>query len=444
MSVFKAYDIRGTYPDQVDEGLARRIGSAFTRLLGARSLVVGRDMRTMAPSIADAFIEGACRQGADIVRIGLASTPMTYYAIGALGVDGGVQVTASHNPGNYIGFKFCREGCIPISGDTGIKDLERMVSEPEPPPAMTEGRVKDKEIMAGYIDHVAGFATGMRPVKLVVDVANAMGGLALPHLLRRLGIEARVLFPELDGSFPNHEANPLKEETLRWLSEAVREDGADLGVAYDGDADRVVFVDSTGHPARSDFITAALAQDFLARSPGSAVVYDLRSSRSTRDAILEAGGIPIRERVGHSFIKATMRKEGAILGGELSGHYYFRDNYVSDSGDIALVCVLSLLARKNVDVAALVAPFRRYASTGEVNFRVDDPDRVMADLASRFDDGEKDDLDGITIQYPDWWFNVRKSNTEPLVRLNLEADTDELLVRRRAEVESILGTPIAE
>ncbi len=441
MSVFKAYDVRGTYPDQLDEALARRIGGAFVKLTGARSVAVGHDMRDMAPGVCAAFIEGVNRAGADAVRVGLASTPMTYYAIGSLGVDAGVVCTASHNPAGYTGFKFCRKDCVPVSGDTGIKDMERMVAEPEPAAAPTPGGVRDVEIMDGYVDHVMTFADGLQPMNVVVDVANGMGGHALPPLLERMGMNAQVLFPELDGTFPNHEANPLKEETLRWLKDAVRARGADLGIAYDGDADRCVFVDRDGNAIRSDFITAAFAEDFLEREPGAGVVYDLRSSRATREAIESAGGRPIRERVGHSFIKATMRKEGAICGGELSGHFYFRDNFVSDSGDIAMVTLLSILSRRGLGVHELVAPYDRYAATGEVNFVVEDPDDKMAQLKAAFPDGEYDELDGVTIQFPEWWFNVRKSNTEPLLRLNLEARDAEMLAARRAQVQELLGTP---
>lgn len=261
----------------------------------------------------------------------------------------------------------------------------------------------------------------------------------LPRLLERLPLEASILFPELDGSFPNHEADPIKEKNLKWLAEAVRARGADLGVAFDGDADRCVFVDHEGRPVRSDFVTAAFAQHFLAKAPGAAVVYDLRSSRATRDAIVAAGGRAIRDRVGHSFIKGTMRKEGAILGGELSGHYYFRDNFVSDSGEIAMIVLLSILSTRKIRLADLVKPFDRYFATGEINFHVADADRTLAELRRRFADGQVDDLDGVTVQYPAWWFNVRKSNTEPLVRLNLEADSAALRDEKLSIVEALLG-----
>ena len=442
MSVFKAYDVRGTWPDQLNEDMARRIGDAFVRLLGGGSLVVGRDMRSMAPSMSAALIEGALRAGADVIDIGLSSTPMTYFAIGSEGVDGGVQVTASHNPKEYIGFKFCRKGCIPVSGDTGIKEIERMVADPEPPPAERPGRRMEKDVLDAYVEHVLSFGPGIGALKVVIDTANGMGGHAVPRILERLPVKPRFLFKELDGTFPNHEADPLKERNLKWLVEAVKEKGADLGMAFDGDADRCVFVDARGRPVRSDLVTAALAVDFLERFPGSAVVYDLRSTRAVPEAIEAAGGKPVRERVGHSFIKATMRRHEAVFAGELSGHFYFRDNFYSDSGEIAMVVMLSVLARKGVDLEELVEPYRRYASTGEINFRVEDADATLEELERRFADGRIDHLDGITVAYDDWWFNVRKSNTEPLVRLNMEAETPELLAEKRALLETILGKSI--
>ena len=439
MSVFKAYDIRGTWPDQLDEDLARRIGGAFVRLTGARSLAVGRDMRTMAPGMSAALIEGATRAGADVIDIGLASTPMTYYAIGSLGVDGGVQVTASHNPGHYIGFKFCRKGCVPVSGATGIADMEKMVVEGDGPPAATPGSITTRDVMSSYLDHVLAFGPDISKMKVVLDTANGMGGHALPAILERLPVDGRILFQELDGTFPNHEADPIKAENLEALSRAVIEDGADLGMAFDGDADRCVFVDSRGQPVRSDFVTAAMSVDFLEREPGAAVVYDLRSTRAVADAIKGAGGKPVRERVGHSFIKATMREHNAVFGGELSGHFYFRDNFVSDSGELAMVAMLSLLSRRGEELASLVAPYKRFASTGEVNFRVSDPDATMKALEDAYSDGETDHLDGITVRYSDWWFNLRKSNTEPLIRLNMEADDEDLLSAKRQELEARLG-----
>jgi phosphomannomutase len=316
-----------------------------------------------------------------------------------------------------------------------------MVEEPEPPPAVRTGLATRHDVLADFVAHVIGFGTGIRPLRIVADFANGMGAHAVPRIFQALPVEATLLFADLDGSFPNHEADPLKARNLRWVVDAVRETGADLGVAFDGDADRCVFVDAGGTPVRADFTTALFAQEFLARTPGAGVVYDLRSSRATAEAIREAGGRPIRERVGHSFIKATMRREDAVFGGELSGHYYFRDHFVSDSAEIALVVMLSILSRSGRSLAELVAPFARYRATGEINFRVHDPDAMLETLKREFADGEVDEVDGVTVQYPEWWFNVRKSNTEPLVRLNLEADTEEMMAARCQLLCEILGTP---
>jgi phosphomannomutase len=441
MSIFKAYDVRGIYPSEIDEAVARRIGAAFVALTAAKSLVVGRDMRASAPAIAAAFIEGASGAGASVVDIGLASTPMTYFAIGSLGVDGGAQVTASHNPGRYIGFKFCRKGCVPVSFETGIGEIAKLVAGGGALPSGGRGGVERRDLGDAYARHVIAFGPGIVRKRVVIDAGNGMAGFTVPKILARLPVDADRMFFELDGNFPNHEANPMKRENLEPLVARVKRDGADLGVAFDGDADRCVFVDHTGTPAPSDSVTAIFARETLAREKNGKVVYDLRSSRAVADIVRECGGEPIRERVGHSFIKATMRKRGAVLGGELSGHYYFRDHFYSDSGEIAMVLLLSILSRSGKKLAELVAPTRRYVSTGEVNFHVEDKDRVIAALKARYHGAEMDELDGITVSFEDWWFNVRKSNTEPLLRLNLEADTPELLAARRAELVPLLGTP---
>jgi phosphomannomutase len=441
MSIFKAYDVRGIYPSELNEDLARRIGAAFVKVTGAKTLVVGRDMRASAPSVADAFTDGAARSGAAVTRIGLASTPMAYFAIGKLGVDGGAQTTASHNPGNYIGFKFTRKDCVPVSGDTGIKEMERLIAGGLKVPDAAPAPIKDVDLLDAYVDHVLKFGPGIKKLKIVVDCANGMGGLTAPKILDRLPVVAERLFFELDGGFPNHEANPIKRENLEALIARVKASKADLGVAFDGDADRCVFVDERGEPVPSDAVTAIFAESLLAKEPGARVVYDLRSTRATSEIVKEKGGVPIRDRVGHSFIKATMRKAGAALGGELSGHYYFRDHFYSDSGEIAMVMLLSILSAKGGRLSELVKPTRRYVSTGEMNFHVDDKDAVIRALKERFKDGEIDDLDGVTVQYRDWWFNVRKSNTEPLLRLNLEASTPALLAEKSALLAPMLGRP---
>lgn len=450
MGIFKAYDIRGLYPQELDAALGRRIGQAFARMLDARRLIVGRDMRTHSPELAEAVGAGMRDAGADVIDIGLASTPMAYWAIGAHDVDGGLNVTASHNPGQYNGMKLCGRGATPISAANGIKDIERACAAKAPAPVEVRGGIERREWLADYADHVARFAKLARPVQLAVDAANGMAAHTLPAILERVGdARAECLFMELDGTFPNHEANPLKEENLVPVQQLVRAQGAELGVSFDGDADRCCFVDETGTTVPADLMTALLAREFLASQPGAAVVYDLRSSWVVKEEIERAGGRAIRDRVGHSFIKATMRANQAVFGGELSGHFYFRDNFTCDSGVIAMLSALNLVSRRSEPLSELVRDLRRYHATGEINFHVADKDKAIADLRQTFSDGRLDDLDGVTIEYGDlasddwWWCNVRASNTEPLLRLNLEARRPETRDRRREQLVGLLGEPEA-
>lgn len=451
MGIFKAYDIRGLVPSELDTDLARKIGHAFARLLSAKRLVVGQDMRTHSPRLADAVADGIRDAGCDVVRLGLASTPMTYFAIGSLECDGGLCVTASHNPGEYNGMKLCREGARPISKQTGIAEIEAMCAEDYPGAGPERGKEEQVDVLGAYVEHVAGFAKLGRKVKVAIDAANGMAGFTLPAILDRVQqVEPKALYMEPDGSFPNHEANPLKEENLVDLKALVRREKAEIGVAFDGDADRCCFVDEQGQTVSADLMTAFLAPLLLARKPGAPVVYDLRSSWAVKEEIQRLGGVPVRDRVGHSFIKATMRERNAIFGGELSGHFYFAENYVSDSGVIAMLQALTrLTAKENAGktLSQLVAGLRRYHSTGEINFHVEDKEALIADLRRRYADGRQDDLDGITVEYGKlgdpqwWWFNVRPSNTEPLLRLTLEASSAELRDRRRDELVGILGEP---
>lgn len=452
MSIFKAYDIRGVVPDELDAPLARRIGASFARFLGARRLLVGRDMRSHSPQIAGAVAEGIRDAGATVVDIGLASTPMTYYAIGSdPELDGGLCVTASHNPGRYNGMKLCGRGATPISGETGIREIERLCAAPEPPPAHPRGGYEARELLPAYADHVASFARIETPIHVAIDAANGMAGYTLPAILERLStVRATTMLMEPDGSFPVHEANPLKEENLDYVRQLVRESGARLGVSFDGDADRCCFVDERGRTVPADLMTALLAQRFLVTHPGRPIVYDLRSSWVVPEVIRAGGGEPIRDRVGHSFIKATMRRRGAIFGGELSGHFYFAENFTTDSGVLALVTALNLLTspeNRERPFSELVEGLRRYHSTGEINFHVADKDAAIARLKETFVDGRQDELDGITVEYGDlesdswWWFNVRASNTEPLLRLNLEARTRALRDEKRARLIELLGAP---
>jgi phosphomannomutase len=448
MGIFKAYDIRGIVPDELDVNLARRIGFAFAEHIGGSPLLVGRDMRVHSPEIAEAVIAGMRGAGAHVIDIGLASTPMTYFAIGSQDVAGGLCVTASHNTGEYNGMKLCSRGARPISMTTGIAEIELACAGQQRPSSTRRGGSENLDLLQAYAQHVAGFARIKRPLTVAIDVANGMAGHTLPAILPLLeNVDAKTIFLEPDGTFPNHEANPLKEENLDPVRELVRQTKADFGVSFDGDADRCCFVDETGATVPADLMTALLARDFLVREPGKPIVYDLRSSWVVKEEITNAGGVAVRDRVGHSFIKATMRDNGAIFGGELSGHFYFRDNFVCDSGVIALVSVLNLLSGSDESFSSRVADLRRYHATGEINFQVEDKGAVLETLKEHFRDGVQDELDGITVEYGSlkkaswWWFNVRASNTEPVLRLNLEAKTAELRDQKRAElIELIVGT----
>ena len=447
--IFKAYDVRGLYPEELDESTARAVGRSFPHILDpedlarTRTVVVSRDMRPHGVGLSEALIEGLLEGGVDVLDIGLATTPMNYFAVGHLQAAGGIQVTASHNPPRYNGFKFSLGDARPVSGDGGIPEIERLAADGGSVAA--EAGVRSQgEIMPDYRRHLLSFlepVAGSRRLKVAVDAANGMGCLYRP-LLEGAEVDLELLYFELDGSFPNHEPNPLKLENLEDLGRLVRESGADLGVAFDGDADRAAFVDEHGEPVGSDLATALIAGEMLAQHPGSAIVYDLRSSRAVAEYVREKGGVPIRERVGHSFIKATLREHGGVFGGELAGHYYFRDNFTADSSLMAVFEMINLLRRSGLSMSELVRPLDRYAKTPEINFEVEDKVGMMAELGRRFADGEIDHLDGITVQYDDWWFNVRPSNTEPLLRLVLEASSEDLLAAKKGQLLAILGEPV--
>jgi phosphomannomutase len=366
---------------------------------------------------------------------------MNYFAIGYLGTSGGIQVTASHNPARYNGFKFSRRDAVPVSSETGIDRIEAFVHDSPVTPLPQPGHLEQCDIGSAYRDHVLRFVRLLEPrLKVAVDVANGMATL-YRGLLEELNIELVPLFFGLDGNFPNHEANPLKQENLRDLQRAVRDEGCALGIAFDGDADRAIFVDEKAQAVGADMITALLAAPILARFPGAPIVYDIRSSWATREAILAAGGSPVRERVGHSFMKATMRRIGSPFGGELAGHFYYRENFFADSSLITAIEVLNEVRQSDRSLSSLLAPFRRYSGTGEINFHVDDKEGMIRRLADLFSDGKIDYTDGITVEYRDWWFNVRPSNTEPLLRLVMEARTSELLGEGKRRLLSILGCP---
>lgn len=450
--IFKAYDVRGLYPSQLDEEKAYQIGLAFQHIptqedrdlaRQPNTVVVSRDMRSHSEPLAESLIEGLRDAGFDVLDIGVASTPMNYFAVGHLGTVGGVQVTASHNPKDYNGLKFSRRDAQPVSGSHGIPRLEQAVNEGDLPKAAERGSFEHGGIFDVYGDFLLSRLkrpAGARKLKVVADAANGMGTIYRP-LLEKAGIELIPLYFKLDGTFPNHEANPLKLENLTDLRAAVREHGADLGVSFDGDADRSAFVDERGEPVGSDLSTALIAGELLERDPGRAIVYDLRSSRAVAEYITEHGGKPIRERVGHSFIKATLRANNGIFGGELAGHYYFRDTYVADNSLLAVFEVLNLLWKTGKPLSELVAPLQRYAKSEETNFQVDDKQGKMDALAERYADGEIDHLDGVTVQYPDWWFNVRPSNTEPYLRLVCEAKDPAMLEEKMSDLVAMLGEP---
>ena len=446
--IFKAYDIRGTYPDKVNETIAFRVGYHFRDLLDEEDLargpvvVVSRDMRSHSVPLSRALKDGLRARGVAVVDIGVADTPQNYFATGFLEASGGIQVTASHNPAVYNGFKMSRRDAIPVSYETGIGELEKLVRASDVArdlPALASE--EERSVFAEYTEHALAEMTVSEPrLKLAADAANGMSTIYLP-ILKRLNVELVPLYFELDGTFPNHEANPLKHENLVDVERAVIEHGCDLGVAFDGDADRAILIDEKGRAISADKITGLLAPRFLRTEPGAAIIYDLRSSWATKEAIEEAGGVPVRERVGHSFMKATMRKHNSPFGGELAGHFYFRRNFTADSSIMTVIEALNHLRETGKPLSELVAPLERYFATGEVNFHVDDKEGMIRRLAEDFADGEVDYLDGVTVQFDDWWFNVRPSNTEPLLRLVLEARSRELMDEKKAVLLGYLGDP---
>ena len=436
--IFKAYDIRGIVPDQLDAKTAYLIGRAFGVYLGGGPLVVSRDMRVSGPEIAGALMDGITDSGRDVVDAGLLSTPANYFAIGHYGYPGGAQVTASHNPKEYNGFKLSREDAIPLAYETGIAEIERMVTEDRFPPAARKGKVGQRDVLADYVEHVLSFAHDVKPMKLVIDAANGMAGRMLPPILDALPCETVRLSFELDGTFPSHEANPLKAENLVGLQKAVVKEKADLGVSFDGDADRLTFVDETGEIIPNDLAGALIARQVLSEETGATIITDPRSSWAVKEEIDAAGGTPHVERVGHAYMKATMRKMRAPFGLELSGHFYFRDNFCADSGVIAMIAILKVMSKGDARLSELMKPLKRYHSTGEINFEVEDKDAKIEEIARKFPDGRQSRVDGITVEYDDWWFNVRKSNTEPLLRLTLEAKTREQMDRGYGRVRSVV------
>lgn len=434
--IFKAYDIRGIYGKTLTEELAEKIGRAYVTFVKCRNVVIGRDMRPHSQPLFEALCRGITMQGADVVDLGLCSTPMSYHACATLKAEGGIMITASHNPGEYNGFKLSRAMAVPISGSTGIQDIEKIVRDGAfAAPGAKQGRVTRHDPMPEYRANVQGLAALRKPVRIVADFANAMGVVEAGTLNGLIDI--RPLYEKLDGTFPNHEANPLLAETLEALQHEVRSGRYDFGVAFDGDADRAGFVDETGAIVPMDIMTALIGRELLGKDKG-VVLYDLRSSWSVREVITESGGTPMMSRVGHAFIKQQMREHDAVFAGELSGHYYFKRNFFTESSSMAVLCVANLLSRSDKPLSDFVRPLRRYHASGEINSTVQDPTAVLASLREKYSDGRQASLDGVSVEYDDWWFNVRASNTEPLVRLNVEAKTADVMQRRRDELLSLI------
>ena len=443
--IFKAYDIRGIYPNDLDEDAARAIGTAFASYLGSREIAVGYDMRLSSPSLKAAFVDGVLSQGVDVTEYGMLSTDMMYFAVASANHSGGAQITASHNPKQYNGMKLVREGAFPLSGEAGINDIRDMVTSGElPGPARKRGEVTNRSILEPYVDHVMSFidASLVKPFKVVLDAGSGTAALAGPYCFDRLPCKTTKLCFEIDGNFPNHEANPLIEENRRDITEEVIRQKADIGIAFDGDADRCFFIDGTGEFISGDFVTALLAQAFLLKQPGATIIYDLRASNAVKDIVTAHGGKALMNRVGHAFIKRRMRETNAVFGGEVTGHYYFRDNYYCDNGLIPALMMLELMSKHGKSLHELLAPLReKYFISGEINTKLAHLDHVgpkLDAIAERYKDATQYRLDGLSVEYPDWHFNVRPSNTEPLLRLNLEATTPEKMAGKRDEVLALI------
>ncbi len=443
--IFKAYDVRGLYPSEIDEEVARQVGRGFVAYLGAKRIGVSRDMRISSPGIAAAFIQGAREQGADVVDYGMLATDMLYFGVVKDELEGGAQITASHNPKQYNGVKMVRAGALPLSGDAGLGEIrDTILHDRLPSLAAIPGSVTPRNIVFEYIEKVMSFidADAIKPFTVVLDAGSGMAGLVAPLLFDQLPCKTTKLCFDIDGNFPNHEANPLIEENRRDITEEVVRQDADVGIAWDGDADRCFFIDGDGGFVPGDFITALLAEAFLLKHPGATIIYDLRASRAVKDTVERHGGRALMNRVGHAFIKRRMRDEDGIFAGEGTGHYYFRDFSYADNGFIPALLILELMSKKNQSLRDLLRPLReRYFISGEINTKVasmNDVPKKLEAIERRFKDGQIARLDGLSVDYPDWHFNVRASNTEPLLRLNLEAATPQEMAERRDEVLSLI------
>jgi phosphomannomutase len=440
-TIFKAYDIRGTVPDQLDATIVRAIGTAFARFAKTPRVLIAHDMRESGPELAAAFSEGVRREGVDVVQLGLASTDMIYFAAGRLDAPG-AMLTASHNPAAYNGIKLCLAGARPVGVESGLAEIQAttaaLLADGDTRPA--RGSETSLDLLDDFVAHVHSFIDidALRPMKVVADTANGMGGLIVPRVFEKLPVELDLLFPELDGTFPNHPADPIQPENQRDLRARVAALGADVGLAFDGDADRVFLVDEQSRGLSGSTTTAMLAVGVLAKEPGAKIIYNLICSKAVPEVIREHGGEPIRSRVGHSFIKQVMAETGAAFGGEHSAHYYFRDNYRADSGIIATMLVLERMSQSGMPLSELRKPLERYADSGEINTHVADAHETIERVAAHYEDAKQDRLDGLTVDFGDWWFNLRPSNTEPLLRLNLEAATRDECDTHVAEVLALI------
>ncbi|MBU0732096.1 phosphomannomutase/phosphoglucomutase [Patescibacteria group bacterium] len=437
--IFKAYDIRGIYPDEINENTAYLLGRAFAVFADSDTILVGRDMRTSGKSLVNEFARGVVDQGKTIIKLGLISTDALYFAAGKLDAPG-AMFTASHNPPEYNGIKFCKAGAEPVSDETGLNDIRDMVLKNDFPEAKNKGKQEEKDILPDYVKHVLSFVEEKKlgNLKIVIDAGNGMAGKLAPMVFDKTPCEIIPMYFELDGTFPNHEANPIKPENVQDLITKVKEEGADLGLAFDGDADRVFFIDDQGNRVSSSLITAMVADQVLEKNPGASIIYNVPSSKIVPEIIEKKGGIAILERVGHSFIKETMKEKNSIFGGEHSGHFYFRDNYRADSGLIAALIVIEIISQAKAKFSELLAPYAKYNAIEETNFEVSDKEKALAALKEKYSNARIEEIDGITFHYDDFWFNVRPSNTEPVIRLNLEANTEELMNEKTKEISGFL------
>jgi phosphomannomutase len=442
--VFKAYDVRGIYGDELDEEGAHAIGRAFVEVFQPQRIAIGHDMRVSSPAMAEAAVRGAAEAGADVLELGLVGTEMVYFAVGELGLDGGFAVTASHNPKEYTGLKIVRAGALPVGGESGLLEIRDRAMSGVRPRTGPRGTVEAYDVWEQYVERVLSFVDpqAIKPLKVVIDAANGMAGAMLPPVLEQLPqLETVRCFFEPDGTFPNHEPNPLLPENREFIVAKTLDEQADFGVAFDGDADRCFFVDDSGEFVPGDFATALFAEGVLEKEAGAKLIYDVRASWAVPETIERAGGVPLVNRVGHAFIKHRMREEDAAFGGEVSGHYYFRDFSQADSGVVPFLLMLERISKKGERLSAILRPFReRYFITGELNTPVPDVARKLQELEDRFGaEGRVSHLDGVSVDADDWHMNVRPSNTEPLLRLNLEARSPELMERKRDEVLAVIG-----